>query len=159
MQKPIEAAYYRGGTSRAIMIQPKHLPEERGKWPAIFRQIMGSGDPYGRQLDGMGAGISSLSKICLVEPYVKRSFKSEASRETEEDLDVDYTFVGMGIESNKVDVAGNCGNMSAAIGPYAYNAGLLAPQVYEQGDGAVTVKFRNTNTRKLINSAFEVVGG
>lgn len=159
-QKPIEAAYYRGGTSRAVMIQPKHLPEERVKWPSIFRQIMGSGDSYGRQLDGMGAGISSLSKICLVEPHGKRVVEDKLQGVKEElDLDVDYTFVGLGIENSEVDVAGNCGNMSAAIGPFAYNAGLLPPQVYKQGDGNVTVKFRNTNTRKLIDSTFEVVGG
>jgi 2-methylaconitate cis-trans-isomerase PrpF len=160
MQRPIEAAYYRGGTSRAVMIQPKHLPEERSRWPSIFRQIMGSGDSYGRQLDGMGAGISSLSKICLVEPYGKRTANSGISHQKseEQELDVDYTFVGLGIENNEVDVAGNCGNMSAAIGPYAYNAGLLPLQVYEQGDGDVTVKFRNTNTGKLINSTFQVMG-
>ncbi|KAH4225627.1 hypothetical protein HBI06_114550 [Parastagonospora nodorum] len=160
LQKPIEAAYYRGGTSRAVMIQPKHLPGERVKWPSIFRQIMGSGDPYGRQLDGMGAGISSLSKICLVEPYGKRMIEDKSWDVKEElALDVDYTFVGLGIENNEVDVAGNCGNMSAAIGPYAYNAGLLPPQVYDQGDGNVTVKFRNTNTEKIIDSTFEVVNG
>jgi 2-methylaconitate cis-trans-isomerase PrpF len=157
MQKPIEAAYYRGGTSRAVMIQPGHLPEERAKWPAIFRQIMGSGDPYGRQLDGMGAGISSLSKICLVEPYRKRVANPEAFQKQE--LDVDYTFVGLGIENDEVDVAGNCGNMSSAIGPYAYNAGLLRSQVYAQGDGETTVQIRNTNTGKLIASTFSVIGG
>jgi 2-methylaconitate cis-trans-isomerase PrpF len=161
LQKPIEAAYYRGGTSRAVMIQPKNLPEERAKWPNIFRQIMGSGDPYGRQLDGMGAGISSLSKICLVEPYSKRVGKREEPSDdaVKQELDVDYTFVGLGIENDEVDVAGNCGNMSSAIGPFAYNAGLLPSQVYEQGDGERTVQIRNTNTGKMIASTFTVVGG
>jgi 2-methylaconitate cis-trans-isomerase PrpF len=177
-QKAIDAAYYRGGTSRAVIIQPQHLPKERAKWPSIFSQIMGSDDPYGRQLDGMGAGISSLSKICLVEPYGKRTERPiKVSRsgaesemndtipfegpqeEDEYDLDIDYTFVGLGIETDEVDVAGNCGNMSSAIGPYAYNADLLPPQVYARGDGKVTVRIRNTNTGKLIDSTFEVVGG
>jgi 2-methylaconitate cis-trans-isomerase PrpF len=148
---------------------------------------MGSGDPYGRQLDGMGAGISSLSKICLVEPYGKRVVKLEkaprfrtgyggidAARDTAQaalaqeeasgsgdvqELDIDYTFVGLGIENDEVDVAGNCGNMSSAIGPYAYNEGLLPPQAYAEGDGTVTVKIRNTNTGKVIDSTFDVVGG
>ncbi|KAA8618972.1 PrpF domain containing protein [Pyrenophora tritici-repentis] len=150
---------------------------------------MGSGDPYGRQLDGLGAGISSLSKICLVEPYGKRVpllgkgaryrtgsrgldaiketmqvaevlDQKEAERnEDEEKLDIDYTFVGLGIENDEVDVAGNCGNMSSAIGPYAYNAGLLPASVYAKADGEVTVKIRNTNTGKLIDSTFNVVGG
>ncbi|KAF1851917.1 DUF453-domain-containing protein [Cucurbitaria berberidis CBS 394.84] len=187
VQKPVEAAYYRGGTSRAVIIQPQFLPKEREKWPSIFRQIMGSGDPYGRQLDGMGAGISSLSKICLVEPYGRRILKvgrglrfrtgyggidaARASAEAiqaqeeaqqsgdEQELDIDYTFIGLGIENSEVDVAGNCGNMSSAIGPYAYNAGLLPPQLYAQGDGEVTVKIRNTNTGKLIDSTFEILGG
>lgn len=168
------------------MIQPQDLPRERAKWPTIFRQLMGSGDPYGRQLDGMGAGISSLSKICLVEPYGKRiatdskgiRFRTgyggiDAARETareaqaqeegrrnvdEQEPDIDYTFVGLGIENKEVDVAGNCGNMSSAIGPYAYNAGLLPSRFYAQGDGEFTVKIRNTNTGKLIDSTFEVVG-
>lgn len=148
---------------------------------------MGSGDPYGRQLDGMGAGISSLSKICLVEPYGKRIVKADrglrfrtghggidAARDSAEaaqaleaaedrsdiqPLDIDYTFVGLGIENNEVDVAGNCGNMSSAIGPYAYNAGLLPPHFYDHGNKEVTVKIRNTNTGKLIDSTFEVLGG
>ncbi|KAG9185893.1 mannan endo-1,6-alpha-mannosidase [Alternaria panax] len=183
VQKPIEAAYYRGGTSRAVIIQPQALPKHRAKWPNIFRQIMGSGDPYGRQLDGMGAGISSLSKICLVEPYGKRialpergtRFRTgfggiDAARESaraaqaleeakpQQQLDIDYTFVGLGIENDEVDVAGNCGNMGSAIGPYAYNAGLLPARIYAQGDGEVTVKIRNTNTGKLIDSTFEVIG-
>ncbi|KAI4645229.1 hypothetical protein J4E93_006029 [Alternaria ventricosa] len=150
---------------------------------------MGSGDPYGRQLDGMGAGISSLSKICLVEPYGRRvalperatRFRTgfggiDAARKSaqavqaaealeeakatgeEPKLDIDYTFVGLGIEDDEVDVAGNCGNMSSAIGPYAYNAGLLPSKIYAQGDGEVTVKIRNTNTGKVIDSTFEVIG-
>ena len=182
IQSLLTAAYYRGGTSRAVFFQPKHLPQDRAKWPSIFRQVMGSGDPFGRQLDGMGAGISSLSKICLVEPYGKRKiipkqaiaervvYKGvDAARElldkvnsrgdAVDGIDIDYTFVGLGIESDEVDVAGNCGNMSSAIGPYAYNAGLLPPQIYAQGNGEVTVRIRNTNTGKLIDATFNVAGG
>ncbi|RMZ74268.1 DUF453 domain [Pyrenophora seminiperda CCB06] len=188
IQRSVKAAYYRGGTSRAVILQPQALPKERATWPAIFRQIMGSGDRYGRQLDGLGAGISSLSKICLVEPYGKRfpllqkgaryrtgSYGLDGVRETLQaaealdqkeaersgdgpKLDIDYTFVGLGIENDEVDVAGNCGNMSSAIGPYAYNAGLLPASIYKS-DGEVTVKIRNTNTGKLIDSTFKVVGG
>jgi 2-methylaconitate cis-trans-isomerase PrpF len=182
VQTPIPAAYYRGGTSRAVFFQPQHLPQDRSKWPAIFRQTMGSGDPYGRQLDGMGAGISSLSKICLVEPYGTRPLvarqaiaarvqyqsldgardlleKVRARGDAIDGIDVDYTFVGLGIENDEVDVAGNCGNMSSAIGPYAYNAGLLPPRIYAKGNGEVTVRIRNTNTGKLINATFQVAGG
>ncbi|KAH6618874.1 PrpF protein-domain-containing protein [Boeremia exigua] len=182
VQAPIPAAYYRGGTSRAVFFQPQHLPPDRAQWPGIFRQTMGSGDLYGRQLDGMGAGISSLSKICLVEPYGGRKVVSKqaiadrvqyqsldgardllqnvlARGDAVDGIDVDYTFVGLGIESDEVDVAGNCGNMSSAIGPYAYNAGLLPPRIYAKGNGEVTVRIRNTNTGKLISATFHVDGG
>lgn len=182
VQAPIPAAYYRGGTSRAVFFQPQHLPQDRSKWPAVFRQTMGSGDPYGRQLDGMGAGISSLSKICLVEPHGRRTLvarqaiaervqyqtldgardlldKVRTRGDAVDGIDVDYTFVGLGIENDEVDVAGNCGNMSSAIGPYAYNAGLLPPRIYAKGNGEVTVRIRNTNTGKLINATFQVAGG
>lgn len=181
VQQPLRAAYYRGGTSRALIIRPQDLPSNRAKWPNIFRQLMGSGDPYGRQLDGMGAGISSLSKICLVEPYKKTpkgrevkhkrqtstvyGSKAVTSKNSQEDegsvheAHVDYTFVGLGIENDEVDVAGNCGNMSSAIGPYAYNAHILPKNMYDEGDGEITVKIRNTNTQKYIDSTFSVVGG
>jgi 2-methylaconitate cis-trans-isomerase PrpF len=137
----------------------------------------------------MGAGVSSLSKICLVEPHGKRSptleksarFRSgfsgiDAARATVEatqaeekaqmsdygkhgERDIDYTFVGLGIEKDEVDVAGNCGNMSSAVGPYAYNAGLLPPHIYAKGDRNVTITIRNTNTGKLMKSTFRVAGG
>lgn len=176
-QKSVKGAYYRGGTSRAIIFQPAHLPRDRAKWPSIFRQVMGSGDRFGRQLDGLGAGISSLSKICLVEPYCRRvnqeghaaslgeghrisqdasAQETARSTATERPVDIDYTFVGLGIEGNEVDVSGNCGNMSSAIGPYAYNAGLLSPGIYAQSDGLITVRIRNTNTGTLMDSTFEV---
>ncbi|KAJ4381320.1 hypothetical protein N0V86_003669 [Didymella sp. IMI 355093] len=182
IQTAIPAAYYRGGTSRAVFFQPQHLPKDRALWPQLFSQTMGSGDAFGRQLDGMGAGISSLSKICLVEPHGRRTpvpKQAIADRvqhqtldgarsllrqvrdrgEPVDGIDVDYTFVGLGIEDDIVDVAGNCGNMSSAIGPYAYNAGLLPPRVYAQGNGEVTVTIRNTNTAKIINATFDVAGG
>ncbi|KAJ4321050.1 hypothetical protein N0V94_003108 [Neodidymelliopsis sp. IMI 364377] len=182
VQTPLPAAYYRGGTSRAVFFQPRHLPADRAQWPSLFRQVMGSGDPFGRQLDGMGAGLSSLSKICLVEPHGTRSLVARqaiadrlhhhgvdaarglieqvnARSDAVDGVDVDYTFVGLGIESDEVDVAGNCGNMSSAVGPYAYNAGLLPPRIYAQGNGQVTVAIRNTNTDKRIDATFDVVGG
>lgn len=152
IQLPIKAAYYRGGTSRALIIQPQDLPPDRTRWNGIFRQLIGSPDPYGRQLDGMGAGISSLSKICLVERTCTKTVTGSYRSNT-----IDYTFVGMGIETDEVDVTGNCGNMSAAIGPYAYNAGLLPPQCYTEPNTQISVVIRNTNTKRTIKSTFDVV--
>lgn len=107
---------------------------------------MGSPDPYGRQLDGLGAGVSSLSKICLVAPSERQ------------DANVDYTFVGIGIERDEVDTGGNCGNMSAAIGPYAFNERLLGDVDYVT-DGTKSVRIHNTNTGVIIKSTFEASDG
>jgi 2-methylaconitate cis-trans-isomerase PrpF len=72
---------------------------------------------------------------------------------------IDYTFVGLGIETDEVDVAGNCGNMISAVGPYAYNTGLLERSELPHGKNSVTVPIRNTNTGKFIRSTFEVADG
>jgi 2-methylaconitate cis-trans-isomerase PrpF len=103
----IRAVFMRGGTSKAIMFRSSDLPADRARWAPIFLAAMGSPDPNGRQLDGMGGGVSSLSKICVVGPPSR------------EDADVDYTFAQIGIGQAVVDYAGNCGNMSSAIGPFA----------------------------------------
>src|SRR4051812_34931645 len=109
----IPAVYMRGGTSKALMVRAADLPADRGDWDAIFLAAMGVPDPNGRQLDGMGGGLSSLNKVCVVAP---------ASRA---DADVDYTFVQLGVDEALVDYGGNCGNMSSAIGPFAIEEGLI----------------------------------
>ena len=105
---------------------------------------MGCPDPHGRQLDGMGSGISSLSKVCAVAP-------SKAAN-----TDIDYTFYAVGIKEDEVDVAGNSGNIIAAIGPYAFEHGLASNQVKE---GKLKVRIMNTNTNKVICSSFSVIDG
>ena len=104
---------------------------------------MGTPDPNGRQLDGMGGGVSSLSKVCVIAPP------------THPEADVDYTFAQIGVEDATVDYGGNCGNMSSAVGPFAVDEGLLNTL----GDGATTVRIHNTNTRKLIVARFAIEGG
>lgn len=150
LQKSIPAGYYRGGTSRAVILRTSDLPEGEEEQHDAFRQIIGSGDPHGRQLNGMGAGISSLSKICLVEPAPADS-----------KANLLYTFVGVGIEGDELDFNGNCGNMAAAIGPYAYNEKLEAS--YRETDRRipmpseareVTYKILNTNTNVMIRTSF-----
>ena len=96
-QNRLPAWYYRGGTSRAVMFQTHNLPEDKSLWPAIFRGVIGSPDIWGRQLDGMGGGISSLSKVCVVGPS------------TRADADVDYTFAAIGVKDDEVDFSSNCG--------------------------------------------------
>lgn len=150
-QRATRAGYYRGGTSRGIMFREQDLPTDTATRHALFLQAIGTPDPNGRQLDGMGCGISSLSKICVVSP-----------REGDPKADVNYTFVGVGIEEAVVDTAGNCGNMSAAVGPFAFNERLLGDAFAYSGqaDGEdVTVRIFNTNTGKYIHSSFPVAHG
>ncbi|CAI4217401.1 unnamed protein product [Parascedosporium putredinis] len=150
-QQSLPAAYYRGGTSRAIFFNRDDLPKARAEWDSIFLGAIGSPDPYGRQLDGLGGGISSLSKICVVG-------KSEIPG-----ADVDYTFAAIGVRDASVDYSSNCGNMSAAVGPYAVDAKLVHPLLHGGGDGRTknlaTVRINNTNTGKLIHATFPVVDG
>lgn len=109
---------------------------------------MGSPDPYGRQLNGMGGGVSSLSKVCIVSPS------------TRADADVDFEFVQVVIDDGSLDLASNCGNMTAAIGPFAVDNGLAKLQ--NTGDPSqptsATVRIYNTNTKKVIHSTFPVTG-
>lgn len=81
IQRAIPAVFMRGGTSKGLMLHTRDLPPDREDWVPIFTGAMGSPDPYGRQLDGMGGGVSSVSKVCIIGPSVER-----------EDADVDYTF-------------------------------------------------------------------
>lgn len=139
----IPAIFIRGGTSKALVFRAADLPESREARDAIFLAAMGVPDPNGRNLDGMAGGLSSLNKVCIVGP---------ASRA---DADVDYTFVQLGVDEPLVDYGGNCGNMSAAIGPFAIEEGLLpAPD-----DGEAVVRIHNTNTGKIIRARFPVVDG
>ena len=112
-QRKIPAVFMRGGTSKAIVFRLEDLPEERSEWDGIFLAALGSPDPSGRQLDGMGGGISSLSKICVVGPSDRP------------DADVDFTFAQVAIDRGLVSYGANCGNMSSAIGPFAVDEGLV----------------------------------
>lgn len=143
MTNRYRAAFVRGGTSKAIVFQSKDLPPDRTAWDDIFLRAMGAPDPYGRQLNGMGGGVSSLSKVCVVGP------PSVA------DADVDYTFAQVQIHEAVVDYKGNCGNMSAAIGPFAVDENLVDAPHY----GPVCVRIHNTNTGKIIHSTFPVANG
>jgi hypothetical protein len=151
-QRAVSAAYYRGGTSRALVFLDSDLPASDAERSSIFLHAIGAPDPYARQLNGLGAGISSLSKVCIVAA-------DEQARAN--DCDVSYTFAGIGIEKPEVDYNGNCGNMSSAIGPYAFNKRLLgrAETWYSGTEGQVQVRIWNTNTKKIIRNEFAVCGG
>lgn len=138
----LRAAFYRGGTSKAVMFNAADLPADRAERDRIFLRIMGSPDAYGRQLDGMGGGISSLSKIVIVEPSAR------------EDADLDYTFVQIAVGEAVADYGQLCGNMSSAVGPFALEEGL----VQASGDTA-RIRVHNTNTGKIFHATFAVQDG
>ncbi len=142
-QSRFKAVFMRGGTSKGVVFHARDLPADRREWDAVFLDIMGSPDPAGRQLDGMGGGVASLSKVCIVGPPSRP------------DADVDYTFAQVMVRTAGVDYSANCGNMSAAIGPFAVDEGLVraAP------DGTASVRIHNTNTGKVIVSSFAVADG
>ncbi|KOS18776.1 3-methylitaconate isomerase [Escovopsis weberi] len=114
---------------------------------------MGSPDPHGRQLNGLGSGLSSTSKVVILGPPSPGA-----------GADVEFTFVQVGIKDGALDVAGNCGNMSSIAGPAAWDMGLVprenACPLETDGEGRswATVRIFNTNTNKTIMSRFRVQG-
>jgi len=142
MRPSIPATFMRGGTSKALMFRRADLPGDSSEWAQLFLAALGSPDPHGRQLNGMGGGLSSLSKVCVVGPA------------SVEDADVDFTFAQVQIKRAAVDYSGNCGNMSAAVGPFALYSGQL-----RRPDGQTRVRIHNTNTGKLIEAGFAVADG
>jgi 2-methylaconitate cis-trans-isomerase PrpF len=141
-QQRIRAVYMRGGTSRALFFHQTDLPTEWAARDRIILAALGSPDPYGRQLDGLGGGISSLSKAVIV----RASSTPEA--------DVEYTFAQVAVSESLVDYTGNCGNCTAAVGPFAVDERLVPAAEPE-----TTVRLYNTNTRKLVLARVPVVDG
>ena len=141
-QRRIPAVFMRGGTSRCLVFHERDLPPAGLERDRILLAALGSPDPYGRQLDGLGGGISSLSKACIIGP---------ASRPG---ADVDYTFAQIEVARPVVDYTGNCGNCSSSVGPFAIDERLV-PAV----EGETVVRVHNTNTKKLIIAHVPVSGG
>lgn len=138
----LKAAFCRGGTSKAVVFNGADLPADRAVRDRIFLHVLGSPDAYGRQLDGMGGGLSSLSKVVIVEP----SSVPEA--------DVDYTFVQIAVDAPVADYGSACGNMSSAVGPFAVDEGIV-----EVPDGEALVRMHSTNTGQIYHARFQVQDG
>lgn len=141
-QRFIPAVFIRGGSSKGVFFHARDLPAERAAIDPILLGVLGSPDPYGRQLDGMGGGISSLSKAVIIGPP------------THPDADVDYTFAQVAVDQPVVDWQGNCGNLSSAVGPFAVDEGLL-----RVADGEALVRIHQVNTKKIIEARFPVRDG
>jgi len=149
-QIKIPATYMRGGTSKGVFFRLQDLPERaRAAGPArdaLLLRVIGSPDPYGKQIDGMGGATSSTSKTVIV------------SASTRPDHDVDYLFGQVSIDSAFVDWSGNCGNLSAAVGPFAISCGLIDPSRIPR-DGIATVRIWQANIGKTIIAHVPMTNG
>lgn len=139
----IPAVYMRGGTSKGVFFLAGDLPADRAARDRILLRVVGSPDPYGKQIDGMGAATSSTSKVVIV------------SRSSRPDCDVDYLFGQVAIDAPVIDWSGNCGNLTGAVGPFAIGAGLLATPA----DGMATVRIWQANIGNKIVAHVPMRGG
>ncbi|WP_207282717.1 2-methylaconitate cis-trans isomerase PrpF [Pseudomonas sp. FW300-N2F2] len=149
-QIKIPATYMRGGTSKGVFFSLQDLPEAaRVPGPvrdALLLRVIGSPDPYEKQIDGMGGATSSTSKTVIL------------SRSTRADHDVDYLFGQVSIDKPFVDWSGNCGNLSAAVGSFAISSGLVAPGRIPQS-GVAVVRIWQANIGKTIIAHVPITEG
>ena len=146
----IPATYMRGGTSKGVFFALNDLPPA-AQTPgsvrdAILLRVIGSPDPYGKQIDGMGNGSSSTSKAVIL------------SKSSRPDHDVDYLFGQVSIDKAFVDWSGNCGNLSAAVGPFAIRNGFLDTSRIPQ-NGKATVRIWQANIGKTIIAHVPITNG
>ncbi len=146
----IPATYIRGGTSKGVFFNLQDLPEAAqlpgAARDALLLRVIGSPDPYGKQIDGMGGATSSTSKTVIL------------SRSIKPDHDVDYLFGQVSIDKAFVDWSGNCGNLSAAVGSFAIGAGLVdASRV--PANGMATVRIWQANIGKTIIAHVPISNG
>lgn len=137
----IRIVYMRGGTSKAVFLHETDMPAETEDWTPFLLDLMGSPDK--RQIDGLGGANSLTSKAAIIR-----------KAETDKDFDVYYTFAQVSIADETVDMKGNCGNISSAVGPFAIQEGLVPVT-----EPITTVRIWNTNTQKLIIAEVAVKDG
>ena len=149
-QNRIPATYMRGGTSKGVFFRLQDLPEA-AQMPgaardALLLRVIGSPDPYGKQIDGMGGATSSTSKTVILSASERPGH------------DVDYLFGQVAIDRPFVDWSGNCGNLSAAVGAFAIASGLVDPARIPQ-DGTAVVRIWQANIGKTIIAHIPVTDG
>jgi probable AcnD-accessory protein PrpF len=146
----IAASYMRGGTSKGVFFRQQDLPEAAQRpgaaRDALLLRVIGSPDPYGKQIDGMGGASSSTSKTVIL------------SRSSRPDHDVDYLFGQVAIDAAFVDWSGNCGNLSAAVGPFAIRHALVDARRIPH-DGMATIRIWQANIGKTIIAHVPITGG
>lgn len=149
-QISVPATYMRGGTSKGLFFNHADLPDA-AKQPgaardALLQRVIGSPDPYEKQIDGMGGATSSTSKTVIVQASEKP------------DHDVDYLFGQVAIDQDFVDWSGNCGNLSAAVGPFAIEQGLVDPARIPT-NGIAEIRIWQANIHKTIVAHVPISGG
>ncbi|WP_231886714.1 2-methylaconitate cis-trans isomerase PrpF, partial [Bordetella trematum] len=146
----IPATYMRGGTSKGVFFKLTDLPEAAqvpgAARDALLLRVIGSPDPYGKQIDGMGAATSSTSKTVIL------------AKSSRPDHDVDYLFGQVSIDQPFVDWSGNCGNLSAAVGPFAITNGLVDPDRVPR-NGVAVVRIWQANIGKTIVAHVPITDG
>ncbi|MGN6086979.1 2-methylaconitate cis-trans isomerase PrpF [Trinickia sp.] len=149
-QIKVPAVYMRGGTSKGVFFRLQDLPEAAqvpgAARDALLLRVIGSPDPYGKQIDGMGGATSSTSKTVII------------AKSTRPDHDVDYLFGQVSIDQPFIDWTGNCGNLSAAVGPFAIANGLVDAARIPR-DGFATVRIWQANIGKTIIAHVPMTGG
>ncbi|MBO9481720.1 2-methylaconitate cis-trans isomerase PrpF [Salinisphaera sp. G21_0] len=149
-QIKVPATYMRGGTSKGVFFNLTDLPpaaQVPGKArDALLLRVIGSPDPYGKQIDGMGGGTSSTSKTVIL------------SKSSQPDHDVDYLFGQVAIDQPVVDWSGNCGNLTAAVGAFAISNGLVDKQRIPD-NGIATVRIWQANIKKTIIAHVPMTNG
>lgn len=142
-QLKIPAVYMRGGTSKGVFFLAEHLPEDTTERERLLLRVIGSPDRYGKHIDGMGGATSSTSKVVIL------------SKSARPDCDVDYLFGAIAVDAPVIDWSGNCGNLSAAVGPFAIGSGLVdAP-----ANGTAIVRVWQSNIGKKIIAHVPMQGG
>ncbi len=149
-QIKIPATYMRGGTSKGVFFKLTDLPAAAqtpgAARDAILLRVLGSPDPYGKQIDGLGNASSSTSKAVIL------------SKSNQPDHDVDYLFGQVSIDKPFVDWSGNCGNLSAGVGAFAIHAGLVDPARIPE-NGVCTVRIWQANIQKTIIAHVPITQG
>ncbi len=149
-QIKIPATYMRGGTSKGVFFRLQDLPQAAqvpgAARDALLLRVIGSPDPYGKQIDGMGGATSSTSKTVIL------------SKSSKADHDVDYLFGQVSIDKAFVDWSGNCGNLSAAVGSFAIAGGLVDASRIPQ-NGVATVRIWQANIGKTIIAHVPITHG
>ena len=142
MAVKIPAVFMRGGTSKAVFFHVNNLPKDKAARDRLIQTAYGSPDPYGRQIDGMGGATSVTSKVAIIDPAGNAEW------------DVNYTFGQVVIEIPQIDYTGNCGNIAAAVGPFAIDQGLVKVE-----EPITRVRIMQTNSNKEIIAEVPVRNG